>query len=294
MVDIVNTRGSSADLHDVISRVSVVVGVRLSKDRPSCATRLSHVLEWTANNGFKGIIVVDTTPTLHPARLMLRRMCARSGASYVHRPLEVHSPSIVRNTGFDVALGQPTSHVLFLDVDVLGQRGSLERLARHVRENRDFEWCPVIFTPAGEGLERMSRYVSQQETRYIGPIQQTGYATGIQLVSKAFWPQLGGYDEAFIGYGCEDIEMIHRATALLGQRGAFDSDDEYFEDHRTLDPDDYRGYRLWMMQQKQHVPQEQMWVHFHHDRRAGSAYWGARAANDVRLDKKLKNFDAKR
>ena len=284
-------RVGKTSVEDALSRVTVVVGIRLSRDRPHCAERLSYLLQWTSNYRLSDVIVVDTTPRANPRRLGLVQKCRRFGAAYHHQPSSLHSPSRVRNAGFRIARSRTSSHVLFLDVDVLGQKGALSRLARHITEDRDFEWCPVIFTDEDNGLGTMKRFVQDRCTSYTGPIYQKGYATGIHLISKRFWDKVGGYDEAFVGYGCEDIDMIHRATALLGQREPSPRGSDYFEDYRTTIPSDYRGYRLWMMEQKKHVSPNQMWVHFHHSRRAGSKYWEARKANDMRLRRKLSAFD---
>lgn len=285
---------SATAIDSAIAKVSVVIGIRQSRDRPDCIERLDNVLGWLGRNNFCHVVVVDSTHTFRPKRFRLWTVCKRHKATYYHWPLSIHSPSRIRNAGFQVCRHAPTTHVLFLDVDVLGQTGSLECLARHVQEKREFEWYPVIFTASDSGLDTMTAFVAEDAEVYRGKIYQTGYATGIQLVSKKFWPEVGGYDEEFVGYGCEDIDMIHRATGLLGQRKTFSSDDKYFEDHRTVDLEDYRGYRLWMFKKKRHVPLEQMWVHFYHPRRAGSVYWGARKANDKLLERKLREFDVTR
>ena len=240
--------------------------------------------------GLSKIVIVDSTQNFI-ARQPLMNLCKKHRATYVHHPADVHSPSTVRNQGMMAAIATGASYALFVDVDVLGHRASVDRVRKDISDGLNFNWYPVMFTGPDDGIKRMKKWSNEPEDLYSGSLEQIGYATGIQLLSVEAWQELGGFDESFVGYGCEDIDMIHRATLLFGNRSPENSDSPYFEDFRTTELNNYRGYRKWMRDKKSSVPRSEMWVHFHHRKHTDSKYYKARKRNDILLDKKMRQFD---
>ena len=270
--------------------IGVIVGVRLSRVKPDCHKRLRAWLLWHQSADFKHLIIVDTSQNFLARRLM-QKICHEFKAHYIHQPQKLHSPSAIRNTGMRFALSIGLTYGLFVDVDVLGQAGAMKALLEDVSNDLDFNWYPVQFTSEDLSLTTMLNWAKSNPSEFTGNLDQIGYATGIHLLSAQAWKALSGYDEDFIGYGCEDIDMIHRASLTYGNRPPMTKEPSYYEDYRTRDLKKYRGYRKWMFEQKKDVLLSDMWIHFYHIRKPNSKYLKARKENDILLAKKMEEFD---
>lgn len=118
-----------------------------------------------------------------------------------------------RNTGIGLAHGDV---VLFLDDDVVPQTGLL---AAHMRAQREAD--AVLGRIDHLDAPGTPRVISEQEVIFYrerhallsvpgAPIRATDVFAGNLSVKLARVREIGGFDEAFTGYGCEDWDLGQR------------------------------------------------------------------------------------
>ncbi len=279
-----------------LTKLAVVVTVRQGWLRPDCLFRLFLVLKQLQYINVGKIIVVDSSNLAAHCLIMLTCFMKKN-VTLSRLFIKVHTPGVVKNFGAKLALKeQKITHILFLDVDVLLSAGAVTRLEKAIEINEQFHWFPVQFLEVGNGLIAMRKACKNFPDQNLKPssVYQTGYVTGIQMFSRSCWVGLNGYSEEFFGYGCEDIEMLHRATALYKNRPIFDEFSSYYEDHRTATLRDYKGFRRYYFNCKWNTPISHMPIHFYHPRKTSSTYLKLRNNNDIVLNSTMKLFDKNR
>lgn len=188
-----------------------------------------------------------------------------------------------------------TQYLLFLDVDVILTHAAWSSLQAAIRTGVQFTWLPVVFLDRSQGTLQMIRQVLPKATPPNTAARvQIGYSTGIHLFDRRFFTELAGYKEALHGYGCEDIEMIHRATGTLSQRPLFDAEAEYYDDVRSHDAQSLAGFRKLFFEMRRDVPLDAMPIHYWHKRKNKSDYMLQRKTNDRIMHQMMIEFDARR
>lgn len=267
-----------------MEEIAIIIPVKQSRVKPDCFVRLTILGRLLRAQGFKNIVVSDCSNRL--GRALIKTVSKHINATYVHSFEDVYTPGRVKNLGgFEALQANGVSSLLFLDVDVMLSPGGIQRLKQFVKDKVPFEWFPVAFLNSPRGTLAMARAAMNSDllSTYSKNLHQVGYVTGIQYFDVDFFQEMEGYNLDYTGYGCEDIEMLHTATARCGLRPAFPRGHSYFEDHRTVTLSEYRGFRKFYFEQKRDFPLNEMPMHFHHQRKVSSRYLRARLANDKRL-----------
>lgn len=185
------------------------------------------------------------------------------------------------------------SSILFLDVDVLLS----DELIKYIINKKDiteFDWYPVDFLNKRNSILSMIRSTNNEYLNSLSTkdILQTGYVTGLQTFSKEFFYKTRGYNENYINYGCEDIDMLHRATLMLKIRKRFKDSDNYYIDDRGYNPNKLVGFRNFYFKLKSKSKYSfKNAKHFYHKRKNKSSYMKTRKTNDLFLISAMKEFD---
>ena len=130
-----------------------------------------------------------------------------------------------RNWGMDLACAAGCDVLVGLDVDCLAGPALVSAYSDVVRATPDAVWSgPVTYLdppgPGGYPLDRLGELDSPHPAR---PAPEPGEVTHggdpsifwslSYAVSAATWRRVGGFDEAYVGYGAEDTDFGRRAMA---------------------------------------------------------------------------------
>ena len=129
-----------------------------------------------------------------------------------------------RNRGAQQALHLGHDLLVFLDVDCLPGRGLLAAYADAVRQHPDALLCgPVAYLPPAPPGGYTAADLTKAEPHPARPAPTAGQVVldphGHDLfwslsfaVTAATWSVIGGFDEAYVGYGAEDTDFGRRAA----------------------------------------------------------------------------------
>ena len=133
-----------------------------------------------------------------------------------------------RNVGAQTALAAGAETMVFLDVDCIPSTGLLtayEAAALHPTTSRDLLCGPVTYLPPpppdGYDLMTLRSLGTPHAARPLpapGTVERTreGYELFWSLsfaLTGQTWFDIGGFDEAYVGYGGEDTDFARRAEA---------------------------------------------------------------------------------
>lgn len=190
--------------------VSVVIGVR-----NRCGSHLINSLLSLENQTIEGeveIVVVDYGSSRTTASL-LRTICDRFGARIVRVPAARWSRSHCLNVGIRQSRGV---YVLTSDVDILFPPDYLRAACSLAAKNplaTVFSECldlPRDCTAYLEQCARSHRLVDFNVLRRQARPRHRGIAKGIAFANRLYFEAVGGYDEAFVGWGWEDNDLFRR------------------------------------------------------------------------------------
>lgn len=284
--------------------LTIIIPVQQSKIKPDCFLRLlANCFRLKNNKNFNKkftVLIADCSFVL--ARPLISFIASSLSCYYQHISLEnssFYSPAVIKNKAAQYCFNNiSASHVLFLDVDVLVSDEFIEGVLEQIMQRIDFDWYPVHFLSSQYKLKQMFHCINNEVLLNVdlNNVIQTGYVTGLQLISREMFKKSGGYVEEFVGYGCEDIEFIHRATLMTGVRSVIESDSVYYTDDRGYDVEKLKGFRNFYYQlksQKNSQSKESTPCHFWHIRKNKSNYLKSRKNNDDKLLDIMKDFDDK-
>jgi GT2 family glycosyltransferase len=153
-----------------------------------------------------------------------------------------------RNLGAQTAIAGGATVLVFLDVDCIPSPGMLtayEDAAMHPATSRDLLCGPVTYLPPppadGYPLGDLSSLGEPHAARPLPPpgtVQRSkgGYELFWSLsfaVASDTWFDIGGFDEAYVGYGGEDTDFARRAESV-GTVLAWVRDAEAFHQHHPV------------------------------------------------------------
>lgn len=283
--------------------LTIVIPIKQSWVKPDCFIRLFLNLFRLYSHGFYSakfnVLVADDSHLLFkPLNFLISKLFRAKYLSVKHeRSHKFYSPAMIKNLSANYVFSCLKSEsVFFLDVDVLLMDENIEMLAQMTEDKIPFYWLTIDFLGGKHQIKSMYHFACKNNYDHINnaDIIQTGYVTGAQLINHSFFNVLNGYSEDFIGYGCEDIEMIHRATLLLGERKAIKDNDPYYIDDRGYNPENLKGFRNFYFKYKtnnQSLDQCDRPKHFYHSRKNSSDYLKSRNKNDLIMIEIMKNFD---
>lgn len=278
--------------------LAIIIPIKQSWIKPDCFLRLFlnlYRLKWLkkiTQTDFK-ILISDDSNLFAKKIIILIAWLFNSSYMNVKSNHKYYSPAEIKNSAAEYAFSVlKVQSIFFLDVDVYLNQEHILDLSKKDLQNEKFDWFPVDFLNKKNNLWKMLKAIktNQLDTNYI---LQTGYVTGSQFLNKDFFYLLNGYNTQFIGYGCEDIEFIHRATLILGLREPFKEDASYFIDDRSYNVENLKGFRNFYYQFKTQSETNRLTYpkHFWHKRKNKSNYLKNRKQNDDLMIKLMKEFD---
>lgn len=271
-----------------LEELSIIIPFRQSADRPEALWRLWHQIRYLKKACPQAQLVVSDQSSCVPISAIAT---FERSIRHVWNPQRVYSPASCKNAGARKADGKK---LLFLDIDILPTHRMFTTLAEQFEASAfKMLWFPVHFVNRDAPTFRQFINTPKlMEADLSEVLEQVGYATGIQAFSADFFWQLGGYDENFEGYGCEDLDMIHRSSLAMEWLKPDEIDEEYFCDHRTNIREEYRGFRKKFAEiiESKINTESKYCLHLWHDRRAKRTYRRMRRANDSLLYAKLKDI----
>lgn len=272
-------------LDKLFSDLSIIVPLRQSFDRPDALWRLFLLLGYLSRTcPHAEVIVSDQSAPIPAARLVPLPKHVR----HVWNPSKIYSPASCKNAG---AAASERKFLLFLDVDVVPTKSLYSAVGKLIAAQQcSMLWFPVHFLKKETvDFATLIRSCETNGTFRINHFDQVGLATGIQFFSTGLFQSLGGYDESFRGYGCEDIEMLHRCTLALNWLRSDEINESYLEDFRTKDRSKYRGFRLRFAEilEEKLDTSDIYALHAWHDRRTRRLYRQMRKHNDKLLRRRL-------
>lgn len=269
-----------------MKRLAIIIPVRQSLVKKDCFIRLYYNCRSLHKQGILDVVVVDGTKNFF-LRKIIERIVASFGYTYISLSQDsYYTPAVLKNYAAQYVINiLKRNYFCFLDVDVILSEGSIEYLDLQIHKKTQFDWLPVVFLRKGIHFSN----IVYDKLLCTENIVQVGYTTGIQLFQTKFFLEIHGYDEDFVGYGCEDIEMLHRATKIIGMRNYVNAD--YYVDKRSHNIDELHGYRKYFYEYKKDFKLSAMPLHIWHKRQNKSRYLRSRILNDKVLLQKMMEFD---
>jgi len=172
------------------------------------------------------ILIADSNSDDGTAQYLRERSAALPKGSLRHLPGDYTSRAAARNAG---AAAARAPIVMFTDADILASEALLERhLADHCAAEND-RIAVVGCELRVDSLEDYRTQTARPETRR--PLQRPWrrrlswlyFLTGNASVRRDDFDKVGGFDEAFTGYGHEDLELGYRLRKS-GVEIAYDRD----------------------------------------------------------------------
>lgn len=267
----------------------IIIPIKQSVIKKDCFIRLYYNCSRLFRLGVTKVLVADVTIN-YIFQKINRKIVESFGFTYISFPDKgFYTPGILKNKAATYAFNILNSqYILFLDVDVFLNEKTLSYLNRNIGLDIAFDWLPVIFLK--KTLKYKKIFKIKNITARPDDIVQIGYSTGIQFFSRAMFEKIGGYNEQYRGYGCEDIEMIHKGSFYLGIRKIGDNND-YYLDSRNHNPTLLKGFRALYYSYRKNFPVESMPLHIWHKRKNKSDYLAKRIDNDILLKKEMVFFD---
>lgn len=270
----------------------IIIPIKQSIIKKDCFIRLYYNCSKLYRLGVNNVLVADATTNFIFQKIN-RKIVESFGFIYMSFPdNSFYTPGTLKNKAATYAFNTlDRRYILFLDVDVFLNEKTLGHLNKNIRLDIAFDWLPVLF------LKRHLKYKKIFKVKNIivrpDDVVQIGYSTGIQFFSRTMFEKIGGYNEQYKGYGCEDIEMIHKGSFYLGIR-KIDNNNDYYIDFRNHNPALLKGFRASYYSYRKDFSIENMPLHIWHKRKNKSDYLTRRVENDILLKKEMVYFDKKK
>lgn len=266
----------------------IIIPIRQSWVKKDCFIRLYFNCLTLKKYKIKNVLIADSSDNFL-SRKIIAFIASFFGFDYRYFKVKggVYNPSILKNKAYSY-IRKKFKYLLYMDVDVFLNDKTLEYLQNQIANQQQFDWLPVIFLNKNVKARDILHSYNFVKTKNI---IQIGYTTGIQFFDVKFFNELGGFDEDFLGYGCEDIDMLHRATGLLNLRSIDLINHDYYLDHRGYNAAILKGFRNTFYRLKENFDINVMPVHLWHKRFNNSNYMLKRKINDEVLIKKMIVFD---
>ena len=199
---------------------------------------------------------------------------------------DVFSPGKTRNLAVEKANGE---YLFFYDADLLCSEEFARQIVSRARLLQKggvhhFEMFPCLYlnkkttySVLHGSLPDYPGYLQSYLKGYLEQVDGIAVASSCLLVNKQWFLAIGGFRSEFSGYGCEDLELIHRLTAYfpIGKKP-----DDYLIDLKVRFPGAYQGFRRYYSYYSlPHLFQNRFLLHQWHSRPVNK-YHKQRAQNE--------------
>ena len=213
--------------------VTAIIPVRSSVEREDVVDRSLRLALQMKKLSFEVIIVVDDAPGSE-----YRSLAGSFRVTFTERKNVPMSLSICRNLGANLA---STTWLLFLDADLdssLINKDDFDSVmdSGYLRNPNSFLTLPVFYLAhSGAKLSKLDLLINHSLGYLAG-------ASSVVLVRRDTFFKLGGYDEAFVGWGYEDHDF---ARKLVANQDFFPlpKRPQVFDPRPTDEQADYVGWR---------------------------------------------------
>ncbi|MGN7947139.1 galactosyltransferase-related protein [Microbacterium sp. 22215] len=203
------------------------MSTRVAVITPASITRLDHLhrqRRFLRDLQTPGIEILRIEAWLDPEPAP-----APPAVSSVHVPPGADGMRVgaARNAAARLALTHDVDLLVFLDVDCLPGSALLERYVAAARTHPDDLLCgPVTYLESVQRPSTMSELDAMTHPHPVRPLPLDGTVVPASdeefdlfwslsfAVTPEAWTRLGGFDEAYQGYGAEDTDLGRRARSL--------------------------------------------------------------------------------
>lgn len=152
-------------------------------------------------------LIISTQTDDEVVLLALEALSGEYGATLVvdETPGPVWSIARARNGGLWAC--ETGTYVLTLDCDIAVPEDYLDLVRAWLAEHPEKGIAPEVV--------QLERYMSRDETLPTGGAPKRN-GTGLSVLPRAYVLELGGWDEGYVGYGSEDIDLLWRLRKIKG------------------------------------------------------------------------------
>ena len=174
------------------------------------AQTVDHVESQTLDRDNYEVIVIDNDSCDETLSVLGQKAGSYSNLKFASQ--RKPGAAATRNLGLEMATGQI---VLFIDDDIEAAPDLLESHLSYHRENPGSSIIGTVLTKWEASRDPFLRYL--RDGGILNPYSLAGhsmdfscYHTGNVSTPRRFLEELGGFDESFVVYGMEDIELGYR------------------------------------------------------------------------------------
>ncbi|TLD85652.1 galactosyltransferase-related protein [Helicobacter sp. MIT 05-5294] len=238
--------------------LSIIIPFGLSKEREFIAQRvLEKAKEYKSEGKVRYLFVEGYSSVSLEESLEIAHFMESCGHIYLKdakgQECGVFCPSSCRNYG---ARFVTTPTLMVLDVDCVLSPQMLEKILKMIEAKRivenpaSFLVLPCVFL-SESGTQRFLKHeICEEQIIHQLNLNQNKEniewfmptSSSIVLNTYTFW-ELGGYNEDFLGYGCEDFEFLSRLLKSYAVFEILPKELEYFA--RNWKFGAFKGFRAW-------------------------------------------------
>jgi len=235
--------------------LSIIIPIGITYENTFRITRLKKIITLFSNFNKNIELVIVNSSKENKYTENIYSFCKKYSYvkyNYLDMP-NIYSASKARNKGVKNASGE---YILFFDVDLIITLNFIVKILKDIEKiksitNKAFEIYPCLYlseskTKKIEDVHLVNLLIDDIKQRYLegynDEVLYLAVNTSTILVQKKHFLNIGAYDENYKGHGYEDFELIHRLYMAypIIERGL-----DYTEDHKTVFPAKYRGFRKY-------------------------------------------------
>lgn len=234
-------------------QISVIIPVRLKEAQGQALDRLDFLAQDSCRERFANMMVVDDgSPAHHATRI--QEFCEKHSFDYIRLDTEdqIFSIGRCRNEG---AKRATTRYVFFQDLDLIPPDGFYEKLAHEINiVDLPHHSNNMIMIPVGylteqatrdflndRSPDKFQRYLDRLIHRDRAVFEKFSSGTSACLYDRYYFLSCGGNQQAFSGWGFEDLEFNARVALDSGRHP---EPIDWCEDISSFDlQTNYRGWK---------------------------------------------------
>ena len=254
---------------------------------------------WRLNNAIRSfkdapvqVLVYDTSPT--PVIIDSNPFSEQENVRYLSNPSDdLFSPGKVRNLAVQEV---KTEYLLFFDADHVASPQFPDLLIHKLAElqqvgSHAFCMFPFLYLTKNETKQFSGDFSGCLESYLLGQnhrVEAIALSTCCLLLNRQHFLDVGGFDDAYQGHGCEDFDLVHKLTSLYPM---YHRNDDYYLDDKQRFPACYTGFRRYFSYYSLEYLFSGAFVLHQWHPRPPIAYHKQRQGNEVLLQKNMRAFD---